>query len=122
MKSVKIWPQLTIVAILCAVLAGAAVALWMKYEQTAEAQNLPGAARIERVDGEVGLNSSLTDKGSNTQWEAATANTPVSVGDRIYTCDNSKTAIAFTGRNFARRSEEHTSELQSPVHLVCRLL
>src|SRR5690348_18210911 len=23
---------------------------------------------------------------------------------------------------FARRSEEHTSELQSPVHLVCRLL
>src|SRR4051794_41294252 len=23
---------------------------------------------------------------------------------------------------FTRRSEEHTSELQSPVHLVCRLL
>src|SRR4051794_41753571 len=23
---------------------------------------------------------------------------------------------------FGRRSEEHTSELQSPVHLVCRLL
>src|SRR5438876_9264871 len=25
-------------------------------------------------------------------------------------------------RWFERRSEEHTSELQSPVHLVCRLL
>src|SRR5258708_31653144 len=25
-------------------------------------------------------------------------------------------------RDFARRSEEHTSELQSPDHLVCRLL
>src|SRR5690348_17678904 len=25
-------------------------------------------------------------------------------------------------RVFATRSEEHTSELQSPVHLVCRLL
>src|SRR5690348_17986459 len=25
-------------------------------------------------------------------------------------------------RDFRRRSEEHTSELQSPVHLVCRLL
>src|SRR5207244_12302406 len=25
-------------------------------------------------------------------------------------------------RNFPRRSEEHTSELQSPDHLVCRLL
>src|SRR5690348_18244205 len=26
------------------------------------------------------------------------------------------------GRNSVARSEEHTSELQSPVHLVCRLL
>src|SRR5690348_17767812 len=26
------------------------------------------------------------------------------------------------GDRFAHRSEEHTSELQSPVHLVCRLL
>src|SRR6266487_5023454 len=26
------------------------------------------------------------------------------------------------GRAIALRSEEHTSELQSPVHLVCRLL
>src|SRR5690348_18167135 len=25
-------------------------------------------------------------------------------------------------QSIARRSEEHTSELQSPVHLVCRLL
>src|SRR5690348_18164226 len=34
--------------------------------------------------------------------------------------------IHDTGLNFLRwesnRSEEHTSELQSPVHLVCRLL
>src|SRR5690348_13837835 len=32
---------------------------------------------------------------------------------------------AWTGRSLSsarRRSEEHTSELQSPVHLVCRLL
>src|SRR4051794_41379028 len=27
-----------------------------------------------------------------------------------------------TRRTASRRSEEHTSELQSPVHLVCRLL
>src|SRR5690348_18178876 len=26
------------------------------------------------------------------------------------------------GAPYSRRSEEHTSELQSPVHLVCRLL
>src|SRR5690348_18143362 len=33
-------------------------------------------------------------------------------------------ARSGAGRNRARasRSEEHTSELQSPVHLVCRLL
>src|SRR5690348_17817299 len=30
-------------------------------------------------------------------------------------------ANAFLAR-FEQRSEEHTSELQSPVHLVCRLL
>src|SRR5690348_17361407 len=29
---------------------------------------------------------------------------------------------AGTAANLALRSEEHTSELQSPVHLVCRLL
>src|SRR5580704_17307160 len=29
---------------------------------------------------------------------------------------------ARTPRSCATRSEEHTSELQSPVHLVCRLL
>src|SRR5690348_17801676 len=28
----------------------------------------------------------------------------------------------YVDRIFGERSEEHTSELQSPVHLVCRLL
>src|SRR5256885_12978800 len=31
-------------------------------------------------------------------------------------------AAAFGGRPAGRRSEEHTSELQSPCNLVCRLL
>src|SRR5256885_5771026 len=30
--------------------------------------------------------------------------------------------IALNDRNFTVRSEEHTSELQSPCNLVCRLL
>src|SRR5690348_17825626 len=30
--------------------------------------------------------------------------------------------LAAKAKSFDRRSEEHTSELQSPVHLVCRLL
>src|SRR4051794_41564078 len=41
-----------------------------------------------------------------------TAHRRAALGDR---------ARARRGRR-ARRSEEHTSELQSPVHLVCRLL
>src|SRR5258708_27432520 len=33
-----------------------------------------------------------------------------------------KKALARTSATMASRSEEHTSELQSPDHLVCRLL
>src|SRR5690348_12376747 len=41
-----------------------------------------------------------------------------SVGEARWTYAVSKLA----GEHMAHRSEEHTSELQSPVHLVCRLL
>src|SRR2546429_4727151 len=30
--------------------------------------------------------------------------------------------VSFAGRHLPKRSEEHTSELQSRLHLVCRLL
>src|SRR5258708_14954544 len=32
------------------------------------------------------------------------------------------TGVCSSGNTSAKRSEEHTSELQSPDHLVCRLL
>jgi len=106
MNNIKVWPHLTIVAALVAVLAGAGVALYLKHEQTAKAEALPNAARIQRVEGEVALNNSLdpalANQQSNTQWDTATANQPFSVGDRIYTRDNSRASLAFTGRNFAR--------------------
>src|SRR2546426_6254831 len=35
---------------------------------------------------------------------------------------NARTAAARTTSNDVKRSEEHTSELQSPCNLVCRLL
>src|SRR5678815_5468426 len=85
MRQIKVWPHLTIVAVVCAVLAGVGVALWMKHEQTASAESIPNAARIQRVEGEVALNN---DQAGNTQtedWIRATENQPVSVGDRIYT-------------------------------------
>lgn len=102
MKNVKVWPHLVIVAVVCAVAAGIGVGLWMKNEQTATAEALPNAARIQRVEGEVALDNSDAANAENDQWIAATANQPVSIGDRIYTRDNSRASLAFTGRNFAR--------------------
>jgi uncharacterized protein DUF6600/FecR-like protein len=104
MNNLKVWPHLTIVAIICAVAAGVGVALWMKHERTASAESVPNAARIQRVEGDVALNNSLGtgDNTQNDQWYAATENQPFSVGDRIYTRENSRASLAFTGRNFAR--------------------
>ena len=102
MKEIKVWPHLTIVAVVCAVLAGVGVGLWMKHEQTASAEALPNAARIQRVEGEVGLNNSDAGNAQTDEWIRATENQPFSVGDRIYTRDNSRASLAFTGRNFAR--------------------
>jgi hypothetical protein len=105
MNNLKVWPHLTIIAILVAVLAGVGVAWWMKREPAASAKEVPNAARIQRVDGDVALSNAQDTTAANAsdeQWIAATANQPFSVGDRIYTRDNSRASLAFTGRNFAR--------------------
>jgi hypothetical protein len=102
MNNLKVWPHLVIVAVVCAVLAGVGVAMWMKHEQTASAEALPNAARIQRVEGEVALNNNDAANAQSDQWIAATENQPFSVGDRIYTRDKSRASLAFTGRNFAR--------------------
>ena len=101
MNRMKIWPHATLVVVGCALIAGMVALFWTKYERTATAGVMPNAARIERVDGQVGLNHSLDSRASNTEWVQATSNTPISVGDRIYARDNSRSEIAFTGRNFA---------------------
>ena len=102
MNNLKVWPHLTIVAVVIAVLAGVGVALWMKNDRTASAEALPNAARIQRVEGDVALNNSDAANAQSDQWIQATDNQPFSVGDRIYTRDNSRASLAFTGRNFAR--------------------
>lgn len=100
MNRIKFWPYGALAVLAVAVIAGIAAALYFKYERTAQASSLPNAARIERVDGQVGINQS-SDNANNTQWIQATPNMPVGVGDRIYVKENSRTQIAFTGRNFA---------------------
>src|SRR5215213_2862729 len=104
MNNLKVWPHLTIVAIVCAVAAGVGVGLWMKHERTASAEAIPNAARIQRVEGDVAFNNALVAgaNSQNDQWYTATENQPFSVGDRIYKRDNSRASLAFTGRNFAR--------------------
>src|ERR1041384_6478732 len=106
MKQLKVWPHLTLVALVCALVGGGAAALWVRHQQKNEVKALPSAARVERVDGDVGVthNAAGANGGAadNQQWLQATTNTPVSVGDRIYARDNSRASVAFTGRNFAR--------------------
>jgi len=102
MNNLKVWPHLTIVAVVVAVLAGVGVALWMRNDRVASAESIPNAARIQRVEGDVALNSTDAANSQADQWIQATANQPFSVGDRIYTRDNSRASLAFTGRNFAR--------------------
>jgi FecR protein len=102
-SNVKVWPHLTIVAVICAVVAGLGVGWWVRHESTASANAIPNAARIQRVDGDVALNNAASNSdGADANWVQATPNQPFSVGDRIYTRENSHASLAFTGRNFAR--------------------
>jgi len=91
-----------IVGVVVALIAGLAVAFWMRNEPAASAEELPYAARIQRVDGEVAFSDSVANSETDAGWTPAVANQPFSVGDRIYTRDNARTSLAFSGRNFAR--------------------
>lgn len=113
MKGIKLWPHVTILVILCAALGVVGGVLWSRHDQRVdEAQSLPSAARVERVDGQVALNRSLNNK-SSKQFVEVTPNTPVSVGDRLYTRDNSRASLAFTGRNFARLNDHSSLDVLS---------
>src|SRR5215208_3418021 len=98
----KVWPHLSVVFIVFAALGAVAAALWMRHEPKAEALALPRAARVERVDGEVGVSRSLTADASEDSWSELTPNTPLTEGDRLYAREDSRAALAFTGRNFGR--------------------
>jgi len=94
------WPHGALIILAFAAVGAVGALLWTKYERKAEASSLPNAARVERVEGQVGVNQS-SDNSNNNQWITATPNMSVSAGDRIYTKQNSRTQIAFTGRNVA---------------------
>lgn len=101
MSNFKVWPHLTLIALVCALVGGGAAALWFRNEPKAEAFAVPRAARVERVEGEVGVDRSLDSVGEEMLWEAE-PNTPLTEGDRIYAAESSSAGVAFTGRNYAR--------------------
>jgi hypothetical protein len=102
-KHLKLWPHMTAIVVVFAALGAGAAALWMRHEQKAEAMSVPRAARVERVDGEVGLSRVLTAGDfEDAGWQELTPNTPLTEGDRLYAREGSRAALAFTGRNFAR--------------------
>jgi hypothetical protein len=102
MNRIKLWPHVTIVVAAVALIAGLGTWLYIRHEQTVEAQALPYAARVQRVDGDVAFCDDRANTDANAKWTAATVNQPFSEGDRIYTRENSRTSLAFSGRNFAR--------------------
>jgi len=102
MSSIKLWPHGTILAAVFALIAGLGVWFYAKHEPAVEAETLPDAARIQRVDGEVAFSDDRANTDANTQWTNVTANQPFSEGDRIYTREKSRASLAFSGRNFAR--------------------
>ena len=93
-----------VVGLLIAFAAGSGVALlFMRGAERVDADDAvqPMAARIDRVDGSVGI-ARVIDENTEPDWDEATINAPVSVGDRIYARDGSRASIALTGHNFVR--------------------
>src|SRR5690349_13716625 len=81
MNRMRFWPFGALIVLAVAVIAAIAALVLFKYQRSAKASELPNAARIERVEGQVGINQS-TDNSANTQnaqWIAATSNMPVGV-------------------------------------------
>lgn len=114
-KSIKVWPHLTIVFLAFAALGGVAAALWMRHEPNAQALAMPHAARVERVDGEVGLSRDLDADADadDVEWLTLTPNTPLTAGDRVYAREDSRASLAFTGRNFARLEPDSSLDVLS---------
>ena len=62
----------------------------------------PHAARLDRVDGSVGIARTSAAEDQQLDWAEAAVNTPITVGDRIYARDYGHASIALSGHNFVR--------------------
>src|SRR5438309_8705717 len=80
---------------------------------------------IEEFSAIAFIKSSLPTMSTRNAWRAGMSNalTTPSRADSTKMCHTCTLSVSVSpARINARRSEEHTSELQSQFHLVCRLL
>src|ERR1039457_6932167 len=89
---------------------------------------LPSMAWADAAE-ESSRNESPTGEGwKGSLWRHATSSMPVPDGKCCHRSSDTRCKASFCGYSWRRltwrcnRSEEHTSELQSPCNLVCRLL
>lgn len=100
----RISPRIAILGVvLAAALVAGVIYQQSRSESTAEAKVAPYAARVEQVEGSVGVASALNEEdAAELEWEEADRNTPLVAGDRVYAREGSRASVAFTGRNYAR--------------------
>src|SRR6266446_5996916 len=102
----------------------------------AEALKLWRNAQLYTCDGHSRIiaRGALLTRGSRIEWVGDEAAVPGAAAHEVHDLSgawvtpglvDSHTHLVFAGTRateYAERSEEHTSELQSPCNLVCRLL
>jgi Family of unknown function (DUF6600)/FecR protein len=100
----SISPRVALACVLAAILAATGAALlYKRIGSNVDADPIePLAARVDRVDGTVGIARIDTEGDQPPDWTEATVNTPVTVGDRIHTGEDSRGSIALTGHNYVR--------------------
>lgn len=99
----RISPKGWVLILLIAIVAiGGLAFLFIRNSNKAAADTAlkPAAARIERVDGSVGVSHVEAADAEQTDWTDATVNMPVVIGDRVYVRDGSHTSIALSGHNY----------------------
>lgn len=124
----RVSQRIVIIGILFALVAASGIALLLTRGTDADATIEPYAARIDRVDGSVGITrvdeQDVTYGEKEPDWAEATINTPVSVGDRIYSRNGSNASIALTGHNYVRLNPDTSLDVLSladrRTHLALR--
>jgi len=102
----------TVISALVLLVAVAGVAWLLTQNKSANASTTvqPYAARLDRVDGSVGI-ARAEDR--QADWTEATVNTPVTIGDRVYVRDGGHASIALTGHDYVQLNPATSLDLLS---------